>query len=153
VEDWVSERVREIVAAHRGERGALLPILHAIQSEYGHIDPQAIPVIAEELNLSRADVHGVVTYYKDFRQQPPGRTTVRICRAEACQAVGSDALAQRVQARLGVAFGETTAGGEVSLESVFGLGNCARGPSVEIGGRLYGRMDGDRLEALLAADR
>jgi formate dehydrogenase subunit gamma len=100
VEDWVSDRVREIVAAHRGERGALLPILHAIQSEYGHIDPQTIPMIAGELNLSRADVHGVVTFYKDFRQQPPGRTTVRICRAEACQSVGSDALAQRVQARL-----------------------------------------------------
>jgi formate dehydrogenase subunit gamma len=153
VEDWVSDRVREIVAAHRGERGALLPILHAIQSEYGHIDPQMIPVIAEELNLSRADVHGVVTFYKDFRQQPRGRTTLRICRAEACQAVGADALAQHVQARLGVSFGETTAGGEVSLESVFCLGNCALGPSVEIGGRLHGRMDGDRLDALLAADR
>jgi formate dehydrogenase subunit gamma len=153
VEEWVSERVREIVAAHRGERGALLPILHAIQSEYGHIDPQTIPVIAEELNLSRADVHGVVTFYKDFRQQPPGQTTVRICRAEACQSVGSDALAQRVQARLGVGFGETTTDGAVSLESVFCLGNCALGPSVEVGGRLYGRMDADRINALLAAER
>jgi formate dehydrogenase subunit gamma len=149
----VSERVREIVAAHRGERGALMPILHAIQAEYGHIDPKSIPVIAEELNLSRADVHGVVTFYKDFRQEPPGRTTVRICRAEACQAVGSEALAQRVQARLGVGFGETTADHAVSLEAVFCLGNCALGPSVEIGGRLYGRMDGDRLDGLLSADR
>jgi formate dehydrogenase subunit gamma len=149
----VSERVREIVAAHRGERGALMPILHAIQAEYGHIDPKAIPVIAEELNLSRADVHGVVTFYKDFKQESPGRTTVRICRAEACQAVGSEALAARVQARLGVGFGETTADRAVSLEAVFCLGNCALGPSVEVGGRLFGRMDADRLDALLSADR
>jgi formate dehydrogenase subunit gamma len=149
----LSERVREIVAAHRGERGALMPILHAIQAEYGHIDPASIPVIAEELNLSRADVHGVVTFYKDFKQESPGRTTVRVCRAEACQAVGSDALAERVQSRLGVGFGETTADGTVSLEAVFCLGNCALGPSVEIGRRLYGRMDADRLDALLSADR
>jgi formate dehydrogenase subunit gamma len=153
VEAWVSERVREIVAAHRGERGALMPILHAIQAEYGHIDPTSIPVIAEELNLSRADVHGVVTFYKDFKQHSPGRTTVRICRAEACQSVGSDALAQGVQARLGVGFGETTTDGAVSLEAVYCLGNCALGPSVEVGGRLYGRMDADRLDALLSADR
>jgi formate dehydrogenase subunit gamma len=149
----VSERVREIVAAHRGERGALMPILHAIQAEYGHIDPTSIPVIAEELNLSRADVHGVVTFYKDFKQESPGRTTVRICRAEACQAVGSEALARDAEAGLGVGFGETTADGAVTLETVFCLGNCALGPSVEIGGRLYGRMNADRLNELLSADR
>jgi formate dehydrogenase subunit gamma len=149
----VTERVREIVAAHRGERGALMPILHAIQAEYGHIDPAAIPVIAAELNLSRADVHGVVTFYKDFRQTAAGRTTVRVCRAEACQAVGSDVLAQHAESRLGVGFGETTSDGAVTLETVFCLGNCALGPSVEIAGRLYGRVDADRLDALLSADR
>ena len=95
----------------------------------------------------------MVTFYKDFKQQSPGRTTVRICRAEACQSVGSDALAQGVQARLGVGFGDTTSDGAVSLEAVYCLGNCALGPSVEVGGRLYGRMDADRLDALLSADR
>lgn len=145
--------MRAIVAAHRGEHGALLPILHAIQAECGYIDPEAIPVIAQELNLSRADVHGVVTFYKDFKQEEQGRTTVRICRAEACQAVGSEALARHAEARLGVGFGETTTDREISLESVFCLGNCALGPSVQIGGRLYGRVDADRLDALLMADR
>jgi formate dehydrogenase subunit gamma len=149
----VQEQVRAIVAAHRGERGALLPILHAIQAEFGYVDPDTIPVIAQELNLSRADVYGVVTFYKDFRQDQPGRSTVRICRAEACQAVGSDALAEHVERRLGVGFGETTADGAISLESVFCLGNCALGPSVQVGGRLYGRMDADRIDILLAADR
>jgi formate dehydrogenase subunit gamma len=149
----VSQRVREIVAEHRGEQGALLPILHAVQAEFGYIGPDAIPVIAQELNLSRADVHGVMTFYKDFKHERQGQTTVRICRAEACQAVGSDALADHAQSRLGVGFGETTAEGSVSLEAVFCLGNCALGPSVQIGDRLYGRVDPDRLDALLTADR
>jgi formate dehydrogenase subunit gamma len=141
------------VAAHQGEHGALLPILHDIQAEFGYVDPDAIPVIARELNLSRADVHGVVTFYKDFKQEPQGRTTVRICRAEACQAVGGEALARHAEARLGVGFGETTADRDVTLESVLCLGNCALGPSVQIGGLLYGKVDADRLDALLRADR
>lgn len=151
LEDSLHERVRAIVAEHRGEHGPLLPILHAIQSEFGYIDPSTIPVIAQELNLSRADVHGVVTFYPDFKQEQPGRTTVRICRAEACQAVGADALVDHVQTRLGVGFGETTGDRQVSLESVLCLGNCALGPSVLVGGRLYGRMNADRLDALLTA--
>jgi formate dehydrogenase subunit gamma len=141
------------VAAHQGEHGALLPILHEIQAEFGFVDPDAIPVIAQGLNLSRAEVFGVVTFYRDFRQVPPGRTVVRVCRAEACQAVGSEALAGHAEARLGVGFGGTTAGGGVSLESVFCLGNCALGPSVQVGGRLYGRVDADRFDALLGALR
>jgi formate dehydrogenase subunit gamma len=149
----VSQRVREIVAAHRGKQGALLPILHEIQAEFGYIDPDTIPVIAAELNLSRADVHGVVTFYRDFKQEPPGRTTVRICRAEACQAVGSDALAQHAQNRIGVPFGQTTQDRLLTLEAVYCLGNCALGPSLQIDGRLYGRVDADRLDALLTADR
>lgn len=153
LEALVSQQVLAIVAAHRGERGALLPILHAIQEEFGFIDPATIPLIAYELNLSRADVHGVVTFYRDFRQAPPGRTTVRICRAEACQAVGSEALGDHVKARLGVDFGETTPQRDVSLEAVYCFGNCALGPSVEIGGRLYGRMDADSLDALLPGGR
>jgi formate dehydrogenase subunit gamma len=149
----MSQRVREIVAAHQGELGALLPILHDVQAEFGYIDTDTIPVIAQELNLSRADVHGVVTFYKDFRQEPPGRTTVRVCRAEACQSVGSEALARHAETRLGVGFGETTADRDVSLESVYCLGNCALGPSVQVGALLHGRVDADRFDALLAALR
>jgi formate dehydrogenase subunit gamma len=148
-EQSLEQQVRSLVATHRGERGALLPILHSIQSELGHVDPAVIPILADELNLSRADVHGVVTFYHDFRQTPPGRTTVRICRAEACQAVGATALADHAQARLGVKFGETTADGAVTLEQAFCFGNCALGPAVQVGDRLHGRVDPDRLDSLL----
>jgi formate dehydrogenase subunit gamma len=148
-EQSLEQQVRSVVAAHRGERGALLPILHGIQAELGYIDPAVIAVLADELNLSRADVHGVVTFYHDFRSTPPGRATVRICRAEACQALGATALADHAQARLGVAFGETTADGAVTLEQTFCFGNCALGPAVQVGDRLYGRVDRDRLDSLL----
>jgi formate dehydrogenase subunit gamma len=148
-EQSLEQQVRSIVATHRGERGALLPILHSIQSELGHVDPAVIPILADELNLSRADVHGVVTFYHDFRPTPAGRTAVRICRAEACQAVGATALADHAQARLGVTFGETTADGAVTLDQVFCFGNCALGPAVQVGDRLYGRVDPDRLDSLL----
>jgi formate dehydrogenase subunit gamma len=150
-EQSLAQRVRAVVAAHRGERGALLPILHRIQDELGYVDPAVIPILAAELNLSRADVHGVITFYHDFRQTPPGRTTVRICRAEACQAVGAAALADHAKARLDVSFGETTADGAVTLEQVFCFGNCALGPAVQVGDRLYGRVDPDRLDSLLEA--
>jgi formate dehydrogenase subunit gamma len=147
----LEDRVRLIVAQHGAERGALMPILHAVMEDMGYVDPAAIPVLAEELNLSRADVHGVVTFYHDFRQTPPGRRTVRICRAEACQAVGAAKLADQAQGRLGVAFGETTADGAVTLEQVFCLGNCATGPSVQVDERLYGRVSPEQLDRLLGA--
>ena len=117
--------------------------------EMGYVDPAAIPILADELNLSRADVYGVVTFYHDFRQTPPGRTTVRICRAEACQAVGAAELADRARNRLGVGFGETTTDGAVTLEQVFCLGNCATGPSVQVDDRLYGRVTPERLDGML----
>lgn len=145
------QRVRAIVAEHRTARGALLPVLHAVKEEWGYVDPAVIPVLADELNLSRADVYGVITFYEDFRQTPPGRTTVRVCRAEACQAVGAAALADHAQARLGVALGETAPDGTVTLDQVFCLGNCATGPAVEIDGRLHGRVTPERLDALLAS--
>jgi formate dehydrogenase subunit gamma len=148
-EQSLEQQVRSIVAAHRGERGPLLPILHGIQAELGYIDPTVIAILADELNLSRADVYGVVTFYRDFRQTPPGRTTVRICRAEACQAVGAAALADHAAARLGVSFGETTADGAVTLEQAFCFGNCALGPAVQVGDRLHGRVDPGRLDSLL----
>ncbi|MEU2161332.1 formate dehydrogenase subunit gamma [Streptomyces sp. NPDC019208] len=151
-EGALEDRVRAIVAGHRGERGALLPVLHSVKEELGYVDPAVIPVLAAELNLSRADVHGVVTFYEDFREAPPGRRTVRICRAEACQAVGAAALADRARRRLRVSFGETTTDGEVTLDQVFCLGNCALGPAVEVDGRLHGRVTIERLDAFLTVE-
>ncbi|MFF3612891.1 NAD(P)H-dependent oxidoreductase subunit E [Streptomyces sp. NPDC002580] len=144
----VESVVRRLAAGHRGERGALLPVLHAVQAELGQVPQEAIPVLADEFNLSRADVHGVVTFYHDFRREPAGRTTVRICRAEACQALGSDGLVAHVR-EAGLALGETTPDGAVTVQQVFCLGNCALGPSVEVNGRLYGRVGPARLTSIL----
>ncbi|MQA04833.1 MAG: formate dehydrogenase subunit gamma [Streptosporangiales bacterium] len=143
------DRVRAVVAAHRGERGALLPVLHGIQDEFGHVDPAVVPILAEELNLSRADVHGVVTFYHDFRDRPPGQSTVRICRAEACQSVGAEALVAHARRSLGVELGDTTADGRVTVDQVFCLGNCALGPSVQVDGTMYGRVDAARFDSLV----
>jgi formate dehydrogenase subunit gamma len=145
--------VGSVVARHQGEPGALMPVLRDLQGELGYIDPDCIPMLADELNLSRADVYGVVTFYHDFRDRPAGRMTVRMCRAEACQAVGADALAEHAQGRLGIGFGDTTPDNAVSLDQVFCFGNCALGPTVQVGDRLYGRVDADRLDALVAGVR
>jgi formate dehydrogenase subunit gamma len=147
------ERVRAIVATLRNERGALLPILHAVQAEFGYVDPAIEPVLADALNLSTAEVHGVITFYRDFRRAPAGRHTVRICRAEACQAVGAQRLAEHARARLGVEFGDTTTDGAVTLDEVFCLGNCALGPAVQVDGRLHGRVSPARLDGLLGGSR
>jgi formate dehydrogenase subunit gamma len=147
----VAEVARAVVADHRGDRGPLLPILHGIQSALGHVPTETIRVVAEELNLSRADVHGVVSFYSDFRREPAGRTLVALCRAEACQAVGADAVAEEVEARLGVESGATRGDGAVTLTTVFCLGNCALGPSALVDGRLVGRVTADRVEALVRA--
>jgi formate dehydrogenase subunit gamma len=147
------ERVRAVVAAHQGDRGALMPVLHGVQAEFGCIDDAVIPVIADELNLSRADVHGVMTFYRDFRRTPAGRVTVRLCRAEACQAVGSAALVAAVSARLGAGVGETSPDGAVTVEQVFCFGNCALGPAAEVAGELIGRATPDRLVALVETAR
>jgi formate dehydrogenase subunit gamma len=141
--------VRDIVSTYRGQRGALLPILHAVQEALGYVPPEAIPVLADELNLSRADVHGVVSFYHDFRSAPAGRTTVRICRGEACQAVGAERLVSHVRDACGVSLGETTHDGSLTVEQVFCLGNCALGPAAQVNGRLRGRLDEARLSALL----
>ena len=142
-------RVREIAVAHRGQRGALLPILHAVQEALGYVPPEAIPVLADELNLSRADVHGVVSFYHDFRSAPAGRTTVRICRGEACQAVGAERLVSHVRDACGMSLGETSRDGALTVEQVFCLGNCALGPAAQVNGRLRGRLDESRLSAIL----
>lgn len=148
-----ADRVRAVTRAHQHQRGALIPVLHALQHEFGHIAAEDLPVIADVLNLSVAEVHGVVTFYRDFRRAPAGRATLRICGAEACQAVGATTLAGHARDRLGIGFGETTADGAVTLDEVFCLGNCALGPAVEMGGKLHGRVTPTRLDALLGETR
>jgi formate dehydrogenase subunit gamma len=144
-----ADRADEIAAAHLALEGPLLPILHAVQHEFGHIPEAAIPRIAQRLNISKAEVHGVVSFYHDFRSAPAGRRVVKLCRAEACQAMGADALVARAEARLGIAMHETTRDGAVTLEPVFCLGLCACGPAAMIDGRIVGRLDADCLDALL----
>ena len=141
--------VREIAASHRAQRGALLPILHAVQEALGCVPPEAIPVLADELNLSRADVHGVITFYHDFRSRPAGRTTVRVCRAEACQAVGAAELVDHLRDRYGMSLGDTSPDGSLTVEQVFCLGNCALGPAAQVNGRLHGRVDEARLASII----
>lgn len=148
-EDRVPEdRMKEIIAARASERGPLLEILHDLQDAFGYLDDRALAMAAEELNLTRADVHGVVSFYKDFRRTPAGRAVVRLCRAEACQAMGADALVEHAEATLGVAVGDTRSDGAVTLEEVFCFGNCALSPAAMIDGRLYGRVDQARFDEL-----
>ncbi len=146
-------RVNEIIAAHRGTEGPLLPILHDIQESFGHVPQAALPVIAEALVISRAEVHGVVSFYHDFRAEPAGKHVVKLCRAESCQSVGADRVADHARAKLGVDWHGTTPDGKVTLEPVFCLGLCACGPSAMVDGRVVGRVDEARLDALLAEVR
>ncbi|MFC7221218.1 formate dehydrogenase subunit gamma [Streptomyces polyrhachis] len=148
----LTETVHSAIDAHRHERGPLLVILQEVQERLGYVPPAAVPLIARELNLSRADVHGVLTFYHDLRTEPPGRTTLSLCRAEACQAVGAEALVAQVEEALGVKTGQTAADGSVTVNQVFCLGNCALGPSALVGGRLHGRLDRDRVVALVRAE-
>ncbi|SCL25005.1 NAD(P)H-dependent oxidoreductase subunit E [Micromonospora inyonensis] len=147
------ERVRSVVAAHCGDPAALLPILHTLMAEFGHVDTAAIGVMAEGLNLSRAEIHGVISFYRDFRTTPAGRITVRICRGEACQSVGADQLVEHARTSIGVDVGQTTVDGSVTLDQVFCLGNCALGPSAQIGSTVHGRVDRDRLDGLVTSAR
>lgn len=141
--------VDRALAVHLHRPGALLPILHAIQDELGYVPPDAIARIAHALNQTRAEVHGVVTFYHDFRTAAPGRHVVKLCRAEACQATGCDRLIDETKARFGAGLGETRADGAVTFDAVYCLGNCALGPSAMVDGRLHGRVTVPRLEALL----
>ncbi len=133
-----------------GGRGALLPLLHAIQREIGWLPEAVVPHVAAALNLSRAEVHGVVTFYHDFRRKPAGAHVVKLCRAEACQARGGVAIEQAAAARLGVAMGGTRADGQVTLEAIYCLGLCATGPNALVDGRPVSRIDGARLERIAA---
>jgi len=145
-----SDTVRRIVADMKSRPGPLIEVLHSVQAALGYIPPDAVPILAEELNRTRAGVHGVVTCYRFSRETPPGRHTVSICRAEACQSMGADDLVEHAKRRLGVDFHETTADGAFSLEPVFCLGNCACSPAAMIDGRLYGRVTPERFDELVA---
>lgn len=145
---WNEAAGRDIIATHSGREGAMLPMLHAIQEEFGYIPREAEPVIAEALNLSRAEVHGVITFYHDFRREPAGRHALKICRAEACQSMGSEANAQRLLKRLGLDWGGTTADGRITIEAVYCLGLCATAPSALLDGEPVGRLDAASLESL-----
>ena len=136
-----TDRIAEILEAHQGLEGPLLPILHAIQEAFGHVPDAAVPQIAAALTLSKAEVHGVISFYHDFRAAPAGRHVIKLCRAEACQTMGADAVADRIKAALGIDWHETTADGRVTLEPVFCLGLCACGPAAMVDGRLVGRVD------------
>ena len=146
---WDAERAAELIAPMKDRPGAALPILRALQKEFGYIDPGAVPLVAQALNLSRAEVHGVVSFYHDFRKAPPGRHVLKLCRAEACQSMGGDALADRARERLGVDWHGTTPDGRVTLEPVFCLGLCACAPAAMLDTRVVGALDEPRLSALI----
>jgi formate dehydrogenase subunit gamma len=129
--------------------GALLPMLHALQEEFGYVDEAAIPLLAEALNISRAEVHGVISFYHDFRRTPPGRHVLRICRAESCQAMGCNPLIEHVENRLRVKLGDTTADGSFTVEPVYCLGNCALSPAIMLDGQPYGRVSASVADALI----
>jgi formate dehydrogenase subunit gamma len=149
-EPWDETRGAEIIAEHSGQEGATLVILQALQEAFGYVPAAAIPMVAHALNLSRAELHGVFTFYHDFRHKPAGRHVLKLCRAEACQAAGGDALAARAEAKLGVLLGGTTADDRVTLEPIYCLGLCATAPSAMLDGRLIGRLDEKRIDALVA---
>ena len=149
-EPWDAARGAEIIAEHSHLEGATLVVLHALQEAFGYVPAPAIPMIASALNLSRAEVHGVFTFYHDFRHEPAGKHVLKLCRAEACQAAGGDALAARAEAKLGIGIGNTTADSRVTLEPIYCLGLCATAPSAMLDGRVVGRLDEARIDALVA---
>ena len=142
--------IEQCIGRHRQTPGGLLPLLHDIQGQLGCVPGASVPAIATALGLSRAEVHGVISFYHDFRSEPGGRHRLQICRAEACQAMGSGALEQYAKSRLDVDFGGTTADGAITLEPVYCLGNCACSPSVRIDDAIHARVDAARLDSLLA---
>ncbi|MEQ1879872.1 MAG: formate dehydrogenase subunit gamma [Burkholderiales bacterium] len=143
------EVIRRVIEARREQAGALLPILHGIQDALGFVPPEATADIAKALNLSRADVHGVVSFYHYFRTKPPGRHTVFVCRAESCQAMGADRLVEHAKAKLGVDFHQTTPDGKFTLEPIYCLGNCACSPAMMVDEEIYGRVSSERFDSVL----
>lgn len=149
----IEAAVRDAIAAHRHREGPLLPILHEIQKDAGYIPDGAIPLLADALQTTAAEIHGTISFYHDFKRAPQGRHVLRLCRAESCQSMGSEALHDEVQRRLGISWGETTPDGQVTLEAVYCLGLCACSPSAMIDERPMGRVDVDRVLAAVAEAR
>lgn len=148
----VRSAVMDVTARLRDLPGGLLPVLHGVQEALGYIPPDSVPLIARELNLSRADVHGVISFYHYFRSKPAGRRVIYLCRAESCQAMGAATLEKHIKERLGVDFHQTTANGAYSLEPVYCLGNCACSPAMMVDDELKGRLTPTRFDAWLAAE-
>ncbi|MBD3802529.1 MAG: formate dehydrogenase subunit gamma [Rhodobacteraceae bacterium] len=144
------EEIARIVDAHSALEGPLLPMLHALQEAFGHVPAQAHAPICDALNITRAELHGVITFYHDFREKPAGRHVLKICRAEACQSVGGAAVADALLAKLGLEWHGTTSDGAVTIEPVYCLGMCACGPAAMVDDRVVGRVDAAKLEKLLA---
>lgn len=143
--------VQDITNSLKNKPGALLPILHGIQDALGFIPPESIPEIAKALSLSRAEVHGVISFYHYFRETPPGKHTIQLCRAESCQSMGGKKLEEYIKGKLGIDFHETTADGSFSLEPVYCLGNCACSPAMQIGKDIYGRVSPDNFDLTIKA--
>lgn len=150
LDDSTREQIEAALAAHQGRPGPLLQILHEVQDRLGYVPPAAIPIIAEALNLSRADVHGVVTFYHHFRRHPPGKHIVQICQAESCQAMRSEELTRHAKTRLGIEFHQTTPDGQFTLEPVYCLGNCSCSPALMIDDELHGRVTPEAFDSLIA---
>jgi formate dehydrogenase subunit gamma len=150
---WDAERARELIEARQNLPGALLPILHALQEEFGYIDEAAVRMVARSLNISQAEVHGTISFYHHFRHSAPGDHVLKICRAEACQSMGCDRLIRHVESGLGVKLGETTADGSVTVEQVFCLGLCAMSPAVMLDEEPYGRVSPDVVDFLISSIR
>lgn len=146
---WDKNAVAAVIDGLKDKPGALLPILHGIQDSIGYIPPDSVPLIANALNLSRAEVHGVITFYHYFRETPPGKHTIHLCRAESCQAKNATALEAHAKARLGIDYHETTVDGRFSLEPVYCLGNCACSPAIAIDGEAVGRVTAERFDEIL----
>jgi formate dehydrogenase subunit gamma len=149
----ISSRTTAVINELKGLEGPLLPILHGLQEEFGYVPGESLPVIADALNLSRAEVHGVVTFYHDYRNHPAGRHVLKLCRAEACQSMGGDAIAAKMQQLLGIGFHETTKDGAVTLQPVYCLGLCACAPSAMLDGEVIGRLDAEKIEEIAAEVR
>ncbi|NTG47219.1 formate dehydrogenase subunit gamma [Agrobacterium rhizogenes] len=149
----IAARAGVIIETMKSMEGPLLPILHGIQEEFGYVPQNTLPLIAKALNLSRAEVHGVMTFYHDYRDHPAGRHVLKLCRAEACQSMGGDQLAERVKRLLGIDFHQTTLDGSVTLEPVYCLGLCACAPAAMLDGELHGRLDDEGAEDLVREAR
>lgn len=148
VRSWDDAKAEQIIAAHDGREGPMLPILHDLQAAFGFISETAMRLVAARLNVTRADVYGVVSFYHDYRQEKPGRHILKICRAEACQAMGGEAIAARLLHRLGLEWGATTPDGRLTVEPVYCLGLCACAPSAILDDAVHGRLDAAELESL-----